>query len=212
MRAAIFDFDGTLLAGNSWQLLFRDVFKRASMGDRLLLLRSAALRLSNLVSSVDLKNATLRCLARRNAAEFDRWATIFRTETIARRLRREGLTELSRRVGDGFTPVLATGAFDIVVEPLARDLGFNYIACTRTGREGARFAGCIAGLECRGADKLREVERLFRDQPIDWAGSCMYSDNGDDEPLFRRVGTGIFVGARRPRHLPRTIHRVEWLT
>ena len=209
MKVAIFDFDGTILEGNSWQLLFWDCYA-SSWRNRILLGGYLGVRKAGLITASQLKERVLQRFRGWDAATVSAWSNAFHQRELVPRLRPRALAELARVRVDGFVPVLATGAFDFLVAPFARDHGIEFVASTRVAVEDGCFTGSIDGPECRGTAKLGAVREVLRDVSFNPDESCAYSDNEDDVPLLRAFGSGTFVATHRPRFLPEGVRIESW--
>jgi HAD superfamily hydrolase (TIGR01490 family) len=194
MRIALFDFDGTILEGNSWHLFFAQTARR-----RPTLLAALVLRKLRFFSTRQIKNAALRSLAGRSASEVQQFAESFHRLHLQPRLRPKALAQLAASRAEGCQLVLATGAFDFLVRPFARE---QAITCL----------GQIDGPECRAQKKIEAVETAFAGQTIEWDQSYAFSDNDDDLALLAKVGRGVWVNApaARQRARPASISFQQW--
>jgi len=211
MKVAIFDFDGTLLRGNSYHLFFQWVLRnRPARAPGLLL--CLLLRKLRLVPARFLKNCTLRVLRGLSEAEVLALGRRLHQELLAPRLRPEGLRELAQRRAEGCEIVLLTGAFDFLVAPLVEAQAIPLWHATRLEFRDGLCAGAIDGEESRGSEKLRAMETLFAGRMVDWAESRAYGDEEDDVPVLSRVGHPVWIETRRkaPRTLPPACQCVRW--
>jgi HAD superfamily hydrolase (TIGR01490 family) len=211
MKLAIFDFDGTLLRGNSYHLFFRWVL-RVRPGRAPGLLFFLLLRRLRLVPARFLKNRTLAIMRGMTGAEVSALGRRLHDELLAPRLRPAGLREIAARRADGCEVVLVTGAFDFLVAPLVEAQAIATWRATGVAFRNGQCEGAIGGVELAGQEKLRAVENLFAGQPVDWAESWAYGDEENDLPLLSRVGHPVWVRSHRPvpRGLPPACTRVEW--
>jgi putative phosphoserine phosphatase/1-acylglycerol-3-phosphate O-acyltransferase len=207
MKIALFDFDGTILEGNSWHLFFAQTVRQ-----RPTLLAALLLRKLRLSSARQLKNAALRSLAGRSALEVQQFAESFHRRHLQPRLRPKALAQLAASRAEGCQLVLATGAFDFLVRPFARELAIPLVIATRLGFRGDTCLGDIDGPECRAQKKVEAVETAFAGQTIEWDRSYAFSDNDDDLPLLTKVGRGVWVNAPavRQRDRPASISFQQW--
>jgi alcohol-forming fatty acyl-CoA reductase len=191
MKIAIFDFDGTLLEGNSWQLLYWSRLQN-EWRHRLSLSAALAARTARVASARWLKNRTLYSFNAYSPEGFKVWADNFYLNVLRPRLRPKGLKELDCKRKQGYRPLLATGAFDFVVAPFARELQIDLVVSTETS--GKQMPPTIVGEECRGGVKHARVRSALNDLGASWQDCVAYSDNADDLPLLAAVGQGFFVG------------------
>jgi putative phosphoserine phosphatase / 1-acylglycerol-3-phosphate O-acyltransferase len=88
----------------------------------------------------------------------------------------------------GHLTVLATTTPEVLVRPLARELGFDDVVATRYVSEQGRYVGRIEGGFVWGGGKLRAVGRWAAEHEVDLRESYAYSDSVHDVPLFVSVG------------------------
>jgi HAD superfamily phosphoserine phosphatase-like hydrolase len=105
---------------------------------------------------------------------------------VRRRLRPAALSRIEWHRARGHVLVLASASVDLYVEPLARALGFDHVACTRpavvAGPCGERFDGTLDGEDCTGAAKVRHIERLLG--PLSMVELHAYGDSRGDRELL----------------------------
>jgi HAD superfamily hydrolase (TIGR01490 family) len=213
MKLAVFDFDGTLLRGNSYHLFFRWVLG-ARPGRAPVLLVWLLLRRMGLVPARFLKNRTLAIVRGLTEAEVAALGRRLYAELLASRLRPAGLQEIAARRADGCEIVLLTGAFDFLVAPFAEAQAIATWRATVVAFHNGRCEGVIDGPELAGEEKLCTVEKLFTGQPVDWAASWAYGDEEGDISLLARVGHPVWVKSLRPvpRGLPSACNLAAWDT
>jgi putative phosphoserine phosphatase / 1-acylglycerol-3-phosphate O-acyltransferase len=211
MKLAIFDFDDTLLRGNSYHLFFRRVL-RIRPGRAPELLFCLLLRRLRLVPARFLKNRALAMLRGMTEAELAAFGRRFYAELLSSRLRSAGLQELAVRRADDCEVVLITGAFDFLVAPFVEAHAIKIWRATCMAFRNGRCEGVIDGVELVGKEKLRVLKNLFAGQTVDWAESWAYGDENGDIPLLASIGHPVWVKPNRPlpAGLPPTCEVVDW--
>ena len=211
MRLALFDVDGTVLRGNSWHEYFWwTIGQRPALAPPLLAL--LALRGARAIAGRTLREAALRPLRGLDAAAIATLGRRVTDERLRPLVRPAARREILRSVTEGCVPVLATGAFDFLAQPLAVELGVAEVICTKLEFADGCCRGRIAGPELRGAAKAGAVRAHFEGRDVDWAGSRAFSDDREDAPLLSLVGEPWFVsrGAVADEGLPATVRGVDW--
>lgn len=208
MKLAIFDLDGTVLRGNSWRVYFWWMVCRRPRHTAGLLC-ALARRAVGLLDGRGMREAALAPLRGLDASA----VRAVGVELVARRLsaqiRPRARQEMARCATEGYEPVLATGAFDFVAEVLAAELGIRKVVCTRLEYGGDGLcAGRIQRTETRGRAKAEAVRAMFERQSVDWEGSCAFSDDMEDAPLFALVGRPVLV--TRESKAPEGIEVANW--
>lgn len=72
--------------------------------------------------------------------------------------------------------VVISASFDFIVRPFCEKLGIKYIIATKYDTK----KGCIIGNNCKGKEKIRRFNEIFKNKEV----SCAYSDSLSDIPMF----------------------------
>jgi putative phosphoserine phosphatase/1-acylglycerol-3-phosphate O-acyltransferase len=211
MRLAVFDLDGTVLRGNSWQVFFWWALRRWPLRSPELL-AGLVLRRSGVIDRRALQQAALRSLRGADAAAVAAMGERLFEERLRALIRPAARREIAARVADGYEIVFATAAFDFLVAPIARELGVKHLVATQIAFEGGVCAGRTVQPEPRGAVKAGAVCAHFAAHHVDWQQSCAFSDEREDLPLLALVGEPVFVSSARvrPGELPEQVRVENW--
>lgn len=208
MKLAIFDLDGTVLRGNSWRAYFWWMVRRRP-GRAAGLLCALARRAVGLLDARGLREEALAPLRGLDASAVRAVGAELVAQRLSAQIRPRARQELARCVAEGHEPVLATGAFDFIAEVLAAELGIRRVVCTRLAYgENGLCEGRIQGAETRGRAKAEAVRAMFEGRSVDWAGSCAFSDDMEDAPLFALAGRPVLV--TRAAKAPEGIEVANW--
>lgn len=194
MKAAFYDFDGTLASSNVVTRAFYFARRAPGLGDRLL--RSAKIVLG-VPYWLYLDSRSRRLF---NEIFFRQY----------RGLRRDWLEEQARRVFDdeirgkiyagsrdlvqsdraaGFETVLVTGGLDFAVQPVAEFLGFDHLLANRMRFDEFGVAtGEIEPPLLAEQGKVEAMQTFFRRYNVETALSRAYSDSLSDVPMLETVG------------------------
>lgn len=208
MAAAIFDLDGTLIAGSSERLFIARLAKlgllrgaQAAAGLRFLIGEAPTYRADILrknkayLSGLDVQ--AVRSLARDVVA--DVLVGRLRPDVTAR-------LEVHRRRGEGVA--LLSGAPDFLVAPLAEHLEIVHWRATRCAENDGCFAP-LAPLEHPfAADKVPQAEALCAQLGVALCDCAAYGDSHHDLTLLRRVARPCAVYP--DRSLMRAARRAGW--
>ena len=188
--AAIFDFDGTLIAGYSAldvaqaRLMRGDVNATELLGLANLAARGAI----GLAGFKDLIAFTAANWRGRNEQELMKEGQRLFKARIADRV----FPEMKRRVeahrAKGHTLIVASSATPFQVEPAARFLGIENVLCTRFEVIDGRLTGKPAGASLWGEGKAEAVKSFARKRRIDLNRSYAYADGNEEVPLMSSVG------------------------
>ena len=80
-----------------------------------------------------------------------------------------------------------------ILEPMVADLGFDLLICTEFDTAGGRQTNHMIGTNCRGAEKVRKIEKWTAGQDIDLRTVNAYSDHLSDIPLFELAENSYLI-------------------
>jgi len=209
--AAFFDFDNTLIHGDSQGLEIEFLVKRRQVA----YLTLVPILIANFLFKRDLIKAdrmVRTCLQIYRGLPADRpaiWKDDLYREIIGPRLS-TAMAELVRvHRNRGHLPVILSASLRHLIEPLAADLGIAHILCTELEVDSrGLFTGQTAGPVCVGQYKAEQAARLAHRLNVDLATSYVYSDHHADMLLFKTVGHPVVVSPT-PR-LRRAALRRHW--
>jgi len=191
---AAFDLDGTLTRRDTLKPFLVRAFGWRRVAWTFLRLAPWALRVAAGRARVD--DFKVRAIRRLFAGEDParlRAVGLAHAQAVRTRLRPAALARIEWHRAQGHRLVLASASVDLYVEPLARTLGFDHVACTRLAlAAGDRFDGTLAGEDCTGAAKVRLIEAVLG--PLQGIELHAYGDSQGDHELL--------AAARHPHWRP----------
>lgn len=188
--AAIFDFDGTLIAGYSaldvaQARILRGQVSFAELSGML------SLALQGLAGRADFKDL-IAFLGRQWKGRQENDLMNEGERLFHARIHDRLFPEMKRRLeahrARGHTLVLASSATAFQVEPAARHLGFDHVLCTRFETRDGRLTGKPAGASMWGEGKANAVRALAKGLNLDLRRSWAYADGNEEVPLMKSVG------------------------
>ena len=192
---ALFDFDGTLIPGDSIVALVRYARKRGvlSLGDSL---RAAFAALGyglGLVSAADSKNAALRFRMRLTEQERDALDRAFVKECLLPIVYPQGKACIERHRQAGRVPVIVTASTENYMRYVAEALNIPVLLATPMKPDGT------IGDNCKGEKKPRRIRRWLDERGIqaDFAASYAYGDSKSDLPMLRMCGHPVQVNPKK---------------
>lgn len=198
---ALFDFDGTLIDGDS---IIRFLFFARKRGlcrfaQTLRAGLSAAAYSLRLTTAERAKQASLSFLRGHTEAEIAALSRDFCREVLVPALRPNGVEELLRRKAEGCEVLLISASPAFYLEPLKDVLPIDRIIATRFDVADGVHTARIAGHNCKGVEKpLRLAEDLAaRGDMVEYAASWGYGDSGSDEPMMALCANKVGVNAGR---------------
>ena len=212
---AFFDFDETLIVGNSGQLWIRRELREGNISHRQFL-RAAVWMLRYKVGWASMDDAIRTAIGslRGQSEQALRARTRAFYETEVRMLYRTGARpalERHRARGDGV--VLLTASSLYLSELVAAELGFDDVLCNRFEVDDAgAHTGRPVGSLCFGAGKLEYAEAYSRERGVSLADCWFYTDSYSDLPVLERMGHPVVVNPdpRLRREAERRGWPVEW--
>jgi HAD superfamily hydrolase (TIGR01490 family) len=205
--AAIFDVDGTLIAGDSLERIFiKFLWRRGELNWRDLFCFGVN-ALDALLTGRSPFKANKAYLRRKNASRIRRLARECFELEIVRRLLPGAIDRLRWHQSSGHFPILLSGTLDLLLEPLAEYLGVSARIGTELETEGRIFTGRIAGMHPFGeakAESVRLMNGLFN-----LNRSFAYADSYADRYMLAQLGYPVAANAD-PR-LRRLAEKRGWL-
>jgi putative phosphoserine phosphatase/1-acylglycerol-3-phosphate O-acyltransferase len=210
--AAFFDFDNTLIRGDSQGLEIEHLFRHRRLPLKTLIpiVTADFLFKRNLIRADQIVKICLRIYRGRTADQLATWVPALYAAEIRPRLSAAicSLVRTHRRAGH--LPVILSASLGHLIEPVASELGIRHVVCTRleTNSRGL-FTGRTDGPVCVGRHKAAQAIRLAEHQGIDLAASYVYTDHHADLPLLQAVGHPVAVSPTR--RLRRTAEQQNWV-
>ena len=195
MQIALFDLDGTItyrdtllpfllgkLVRRPWQLL------------RLIRVLPAALRYLLDRDRGHLKGALLHAtLHGSTRTDLTPWVDEFASQTVAQRVMPGARIAIDRHRRAGDRLVLMSASVDLYVPKLGALLGFDAVICTQVQWFGEVLDGRLAGENCRGEEKSRQLAGLRERHP--GASIVAYGNSLSDVPHLLLSERGVFINA-----------------
>ena len=189
---AVYDFDGTMIRGDSIVAYLRYAHARRRMGFPALL-RAGWAGLVSRMGVLSAGEAKRRALSFRDRlTEEERCAldTAFAI-TLRDSIRPAALRQMAQDHAAGRKIVLLSASTDNYMLPLAALLKVDALICTP--------AGLLPEGNCRGAEKVRRLEAWLAEKGLtpDRPTTVAYGDSRSDAPVRARAGTAYLVNPRR---------------
>lgn len=188
--AAIFDFDGTLIAGYSATVFIREQIRRGDITP------SQFVELMNAMSGFGLGRlgfsammmVTAQFMRGVSEESYREMGDKLYVSQIARLIYPESRALVDAHMKKGHTVAVISSATPYQVEAAAHDLGIEHVLCTYLEVENGEFTGQVVRPTCFGEGKVHAAERLAAQVNADLDESFFYSDSTDDLELLERIG------------------------
>lgn len=208
VRLAVFDLDGTVLAGNSWRAYYR-----ATAPTDWRLLGLGALRAAGFLNGGRFRESAVAGLAGASRNCLQETGERLLERHLLGAIRDDARLEVAARRTAGFHLLLLTAAWEFLAQPVARVLGFDAVLATELEFKDGRATGRLAGPEVVGLEKRVRLQAAVAGLDVDWRNSCAFGDSESDLEVMRLVGerVGIAGGDWRPgRPPPADVSLVVW--
>ena len=187
---AVFDFDGTIIAGYSALVFLREQVRNGQLSVRQLLEVVTAMTsfgLGNMGFSA-LMASTAQLMDGAEETAYEAMGADLYHRQIARLVYPEARRLIAAHRARGHTLAIVSSATRYQVAPAAEDLGIDEVMCTRLEVRDGLFTGAVIRPTCFGPGKREAAEALATRAGADLDDGFFYSDSTDDIELLERVG------------------------
>ena len=192
---ALFDFDGTLLAGDSIVAYMRWARRNRliGLGEFLYVCAGSIGFTMGLVSSEDSKTRALRFrqdFPPESREDMDRR---FVREELLPRVYKSARDALRRHAGEGRICLLVTASTENYMRYVSEALGFHALLATPVDENG------VVRDNCRGEEKIKRIRQWMEENGIeaDLSASYAYGDSKSDLPMLLLCGHPVQVNPKR---------------
>ena len=197
---AFFDFDDTLIVGNSGNLWIRRELRAGNI-TRLQFLRAAvwmARYRLGLATLDDALRTAIGSLKGQPAAALRERTRAFYEEEVRALYRTGARDAIARHRAEGDAVVLLTASSLYLSELVAAELGLDAVLCNRFAVDAAGLhTGEPEGALCFGAGKLEYARAYAAGRGIALSDCSFYTDSYSDLPVLERVGRPVVVNPDR---------------
>jgi putative phosphoserine phosphatase/1-acylglycerol-3-phosphate O-acyltransferase len=188
--AAVFDFDGTLIAGYSVTEFLKDRMRRRQI-DAAGATRALSMTFDALTGKAGNRDLILRGLREwkdHAPGEIELLGQRLYKESISKNLYPEMRAVVEAHRKRGHTLVIASSATSFQVAPIAKALGVEHVLCTRLETKDGVLTGRPQGPLLWGRNKAVAVRDLAQGLGCDLSRSWFYADGDEDQALMLLVG------------------------
>lgn len=188
--AAIFDFDGTIIAGYSVFSFLREQVRRGDLAPSEIVAVVEAVARFGLGSSDFAALMSLSAQSMKGLKEqdyLDVAQKIFERD-LAKKIFPETRALIEAHMRKGHTVAIISSATPYQVEPCAKYLGIDDVYCSTMEVSNGMFTGELGGPLCFGIGKVNAAVALAKAKNVNLDDSYFYSDSTDDIELLEYVG------------------------
>lgn len=192
---AIFDFDGTMIKGDSIVPYLQYAFQKGklSLAGALRVLPSSLLGVMGLISAEKGKTAALRFLKNMSKKEQQAFNASFLQERILPRVFPQATKRLLYHRAQEHIILLVSASPACYMQQLKDFLPVHDVLASPTSVEG------VVSNNCKGEEKVRRVQQWAKENNmhIDWQGGSAYGDSLSDAPVMSLTGHPVCVNAKK---------------
>lgn len=198
-RVAIFDFDGTVVDGQSGALFTTYLLRRGIMKlPRALELGwwGARYKLHLPYRQTEARELVFGALAGLDPDSVDQVMHSFHDEVLLPRYRSAARAEVARRRGEGCVTLLVSATFQAIAEAAAKTLGVDAAVATLMEKDGAgRYTGRVQGSVIAGPEKYAAASAWCNEHLGcgNWELAYAYGDHHSDVDLLSRAREAFAV-------------------
>ena len=188
--AAIFDYDGTLIAGYSILAFLKERVRQRELGAADLL-RTAVSVAQSALGKIDSRELITRGIHEwngRSLADLEALGERLFERELRDRIYPEMRALVAEHHRQKHVVAIATSAAPFQVAAVARELGIEHVLCTRLEQRDGLLTGKSSGPVLWGRAKAEAVREFARQQHVDLRRSYFYADGDEELALMREVG------------------------
>lgn len=209
VKLAIFDFDGTLIEGDSIVPYIRLAkrLKAISPVRFLGIVLRAPLWAMKIISDSCYKSCALGFYASLSPERQLALDRVFTDEYLLPRIFRQGQAALEAKKHEGYHVLLLSASTENYMQHVAKALKVDGLICTTLDKQAKVTENC------KGETKVRRLQEYLKENEldVDWDASCAFGDSKSDLPVLHLVGIPIIVnGKKKLIKAAPLLPRVRW--
>ncbi len=187
---ALFDFDGTIIAGYSATAILWEKIKRREMtAEELIETANVMVQYSTGgMGFSGLMSGAAKFMKGVTEESYFEFGEELYEKHIARKVYPEARDLIEAHHAKGHTVAIVSSATIYQIEPTARDLDIEHVLCSQYEVKNGVFTGEIIRPLCFGEGKVLAAEELAKEYKLKLNQSYFYSDSYDDIELLEHVG------------------------
>jgi len=193
-RVAVFDFDGTIIHGDSVVDMLKTGYRQGKVSLPQLVKAACAGVFYHIgfISAISSKRCAHAFLERMSDNEREEFLRSF-AKSLADRARPEALSQLRAHKTAGEYVILCSASGDCYMQYVAPLLGVDALLCTPCNEKGLP-----CGENCRGKEKVRRVNAYLEEAGIKNAVlTAGYGDTLGDAPILRKCQNPVLVRPKK---------------
>ena len=201
VRIAAFDYDDTIVEGQSGLLLARYLRARGLLTARALarlVWWGARYKLKLPHRQDEAREAVFSSLVHWNPDRAAELAADFHEKVLVPRIRRDAVAEIERRRREGCFLLIVSASFSCIIRPACERLSMDgFVATSMERRADGAYTGRVAGTVTEGPEKARAIRRFADERfgPGAWELAYAYGDHHSDRAMLELAREAFAVDA-----------------
>ena len=201
VRIAAFDYDDTIVEGQSGLLLARYLRARGLLTARALarlVWWGARYKLKLPHRQDEAREAVFSSLVHWDPDRAAELAADFHEKVLVPRIRRDAVAEIERRRREGCFLLIVSASFSCIIRPAVAHLGMDgYVATSMERDASGAYTGKVAGTVTEGPEKAHGIRRFADERfgPGRWELAYAYGDHHSDVPMLEAAQHAFCVDA-----------------
>lgn len=196
MKFAFFDFDNTVISGDSIVSFMLFCYKEKKLS-LLHLIRTVFSFLCIRISGKDFtstKEVSLSFMRGKSKEEIESLCMKYVQNVIKPQIRTKALAEMELLRQEGYKILVVSASTSCYMGLLPQLMPVDQVLATEMIYENGVFSGRI-GPNCKGEEKVRRISQYLNNlyQPADLRHSVAYGDSDSDVPMLHMTGTAYLI-------------------
>lgn len=195
-----FDVDGTLVKGQTQEILVRYLYKEGKVKFFFFIkifLWFLLYKIGLVKNVFTIREKVFESFAGWDEAQFNAIVEECFNKEIKPRIFSEGLKLIQLHKKENYEIILTSASLSNVVEVLREQIGTTFTLSTKLAIKNGRFTGKISGLNAYGENKVKMAKELVHTNKMSLEGSYAYTDHISDLPLLELVDNPVVVNPDR---------------
>ena len=193
MKAAFFDFDGTLINGTSEHLFFKYLIKTKHINLIKSIAKFLVLQLVSLRFDPMFFREHKPYLKDISGGELKKYALEFYKKEIKKRIREDIIKKMINLKRQGYTIIIITSTLDILIEPFLKEYDIIHSFSSIYEPTSSLFRKDIKNIIPFGKNKEDYIMKFSKKYKVNLKNSYAFADSKSDKKMMRIIGNPVWV-------------------
>ncbi len=191
-KLSVYDFDRTIYAKDTGVEVLKKIPLAKSIPFLPKILKTASLYLFGRASMNEFKEAVFLPMSAYTKDEWDKFIQNF-WKKQQKYIFPSVAAQIKKDKADGYIVGIVSASAEILLEPIAKELGVDFLIGTKLDMSGSRISSKIIGKNCKGAEKPHRLKSYIDEHYPGAEFAKMYSDSLNDLPLYEMAEKSFTV-------------------